>query len=122
MRIVVVFSMLLICFSCNRNDSVPKDVLSPKKMEPVLVDYFNAEAYAKEIYRRDSTKNDTAESIRLQTLVFKKHHLTKSEFYRSFNYYNTHPELMAKMLDSIIAHHTDVEKRNRKRLFFKEYE
>ena len=42
-------------------------------MEPILLDYFNAEAYAKELHKKDSSINDTTESVRLQQLVFKKH-------------------------------------------------
>ena len=122
MRLSFLILFLFFFISCNQRDKMPKDVYSPKKMEPILLDYFNAEAYAKELHKKDSSINDTTESLRLQQLVFKKHKISKEDFYRNFNYYNSHPELMAQVLDSLIAHHAEVEKRIRKRLFFKEYE
>jgi hypothetical protein len=91
-------------------------------MESILLDYINAEAYAKELCRMDSSKNDTIESVRLQILVFNKYKITRSVFYKNFDYYNNHPELMLGLLDSLIVHHSKTEKEIRKRLFFKEYE
>lgn len=122
MRLTSILLLLILFLSCKQKSSKSDGVIPPKKMESILLDYINAEAYAKELCRMDSSKNDTIESVRLQTLVFKKHKITRSVFYKNFDYYNNHPDLMMGILDSIIAHHSKTEKEIRKRLFFKEYE
>ena len=121
---MITLSLLLVVFlsSCRQNAKKYDDIIPPAKMEPILLDYINAEAYAKELCRMDSSKNDTLESIKLQNQVFKKYKITRPFFYKSFDYYNNNPELMVGLLDSIIAHHSKTEKEIRKRLFFKEYE
>jgi hypothetical protein len=122
MRLISILLLLILFLSCKQNSTKSDDVIPLKKMESILLDYINAEAYVKELCRMDSSKNDTIESLRLQTLVFKKHKITKTVFYKNFYYYNNHPKLMMGLLDSIIAHHSITEKEIRKRLFFKEYE
>jgi hypothetical protein len=122
MRLTSILLLLILFLSCKQKSSKSDGVIPPKKMESILLDYINAEAYAKELCKMDSSKNDTIESVRLQTLVFKKHKITRSVFYKNFDYYNNHPDLMMGILDSIIAHHSKTEKEIRKRLFFKEYE
>lgn len=122
MRLISIICLVILFLSCKQSNKKSEVIIPPIKMEPILIDYINAEAYAKELCRMDSSKNDTIESMRLQTQVFKKHKITRSDFYKNFNYYNNHPELMMGLLDSIIAHHSKTEKDIRKRLFFKEYE
>lgn len=122
MRLITLSLLLAFFFSCRQNTKKSEDIIPPAKMEPILLDYINAEAYAKELCRMDSSKNDTLESIKLQIQVFKKYKITRPLFYKNFDYYNNHPELMVGLLDSIIAHHSKTEKEIRKRLFFKEYE
>ena len=122
MRLISILFLLILVLSCKQKSTKSDDVIPPKKMESILLDYINAEAYAKELCKMDSSKNDTIESMRLQTQVFKKHKITRFLFYKNFDYYNNHPELMMGILDSIITHHSKTEKEIRKRLFFKEYE
>jgi hypothetical protein len=122
MRLISILLLLILFSSCKQKSTKSDDLISPKKMESILLDYINAEAYAKELCRMDSSKNDTIESVRLQILVFNKYKITRSIFYKNFDYYNNHPELMLGLLDSIIVHHSKTEKEIRKRLFFKEYE
>lgn len=122
MRLTILLSFVILFLSCRENNQKTEDIIPSVKMEPIFIDYINAEAYAKELCRMDSSKNDTIESIRLQNQVFKKHKITRSVFYKNFDYYNKHPEMMMGLLDSIIAHHSKNEKEIRKRLFFKDYE
>ena len=72
-------------------------------MELVLWDYIRADAYAGNIIKTQPGKNDTAENIRLQQLIFSKYNITREQFYKSYEYYVAHPEMMTSVLDSITA-------------------
>ncbi len=72
-------------------------------MQSIMLDYINAEVYSLETFKNDSTKNDTIENIKLQNKIFKKYNISKADFYESFDYYNTHAEMMTVILDSLSA-------------------
>ena len=72
-------------------------------MQELLWDYLRADVYTTDYIATDSTKNAAAESIALQKYVFKKHKVTKEQFYTSYQYYLKHPALMVNILDSMLA-------------------
>jgi hypothetical protein len=84
-------------------DSFPKEIIPPKKMQDVFWDYLRADVYTTDFIATDSTKNAVAENLRLQNIVFANHKVSKEQFYKSYNYYLDHPELMTRMLDSMMA-------------------
>jgi len=91
----------LVC--CSHKEAQPDNVIPPDKMQDVLWDYMRADAYAAEVLRKDSTKNDTLENIRLQQMIFSKYQITRTDFDRSYEYYVAHPKVMNTILDSISA-------------------
>lgn len=97
--------IILACFvlgSC-KTDKVPKDVLAPEKMQAVFWDYIRADVFAKEYLSADSTKNAEKENARLQQLVFDKHKVSKSTFYKSYDYYLHHETVLTGMLDTMLV-------------------
>lgn len=109
MRRLFAWLILLLLLSCSSKRAVPKDILPPEKMQLVFWDYMRAEVYIKDfvLLKQDSTLKDSAESARLQNRIFNYYHISKSDFYRSYDYYSNHPGLMTALVDSII------EKQNR---------
>jgi hypothetical protein len=101
-RFILSCVTLIIFFSCNSKSTLPKDIIKPEKMQAVLWDYFQADAYTEQFIKKDSTKNYVLENINLQNKVFDIHKVSKEEFYRSYNYYKSNPELMRPLLDSIL--------------------
>ena len=77
--------------------------MEPEKMQAVYWDYIRADIYANEFLRKDSSKNIQLESAKLQLQVFKLHKTTREEFYRSYDYYLAHKELMMNMLDTMLV-------------------
>ena len=105
MRICVLIFLFCVGFvSCSDKDRVPGDVLAKEKMENVLWDILQADEFLRDyVLSKDSTLNDTLESIRMYEKVFQLHKTSREEFARSFDYYRVHPPLMKQLLDSLNA-------------------
>ena len=88
---------------CNGAFTSSADILGKKKMQDVLWDIVQAEAYTKKIIQKDSSKNSAAENVKLQQQIFSKHNITKEDFYSSYQYYQQHPSEMQSILDSIVS-------------------
>ncbi len=97
--LIVIASIAL--FSCSGNKR-PSDVLSPEKMGPVLWDYIRADAFTTDYISRDSSKNPEVENVKMQKEIFAKYKVTSEVFYKSYKYYEDHPEQMSAMLDTVI--------------------
>lgn len=103
MRAVAVIILIIFFAGCSDNNELPPGILEAKKMQVVLWDVFIAEGYTSEYIIKDSLKNAKIENAKLQQQIFATHQITKKEFYDSYNYYNSHADLMKNLLDSIIA-------------------
>ena len=71
-------------------------------MQTVLWDVLRADAFAFDFIKKDSTKIPEQELVKLQQQIFAVHKVSKEQFYKSYEYYKVHPEIMLPMLDSII--------------------
>jgi len=95
--------LLLICLlslfitSCNNK----KDLLSPKKMQNVMWDMIQLEAYAQQPAVIDSLKRRKTSVSGLQNQILALHGVNKDQYLKSYQYYNEHPESMRNILDSI---------------------
>ena len=98
--LVAIFSIMLI--SCGSKSKVPSGILPPAKMQEVLWDVLQAEAFSHDFQIKDTTKNVVEENAKLQKQVFALHKVTKEEFYDSYDYYKAHTEIIKCMLDSMI--------------------
>ena len=97
------FGILFFLFSCGNKNPLPSGILKPDKMQTVLWDVIRADAFTFDFIKKDSTKNLEAENVKLQQQIFAMHKITKDEFYKSYKYYTTHPNLMQPILDSLIS-------------------
>jgi hypothetical protein len=103
MKIVLVFALSAALFlSCSKS-RLPSGILKPEKMQAVFWDFIRADVYANEILRRDPAKNVTLENARLQEQVFQLHKVSKEDFYRSYEYYLKHQQLMKSMVDTMLV-------------------
>jgi len=101
-------NLAAVCFfiafiSCKGKNDLPAGILPEKKMQEVFWDFVKADVYAFDHIRHDSTKNAAIENLKLQNSIFKLHHVTREEFYKSYTYYSNHKELMSTMIDSMLA-------------------
>jgi hypothetical protein len=93
---------VVLLFSCGNKNSIPKGILKPAKMEVVLWDVLQADAFIFEFVKRDTSKKTEVENVRLLQQIFATHKVSKDEFYRSYDFYKAHPALMQPILDSMI--------------------
>jgi Domain of unknown function (DUF4296) len=97
----------LICivflFSCGDKNDIPSGIIKPVKMQKVLFDVLRADAFVFDFVKKDTAKNLDAESVKLQQQLFAVHKVTKEEFYKSYDFYKAHPDLMQPLLDSMIS-------------------
>ena len=99
-RLAVISAFFL--FSCGDKNAVPSGILKPEKMQIVLWDVLRADAFTFNFITKDSAKIPEAENVKLQQQVFAIHKVSKEEFYKSFEYYKAHPNLMQPILDSLV--------------------
>ena len=105
MKMILAGFVLLLVIACGRGDRVPDNVLPREKMEAVLWDMIQADEFLKDfVLNKDTTLNDTLESIRLYERVFRFHEVDRQTFDSSFNFYRIHPKLMKEILDSLQVH------------------
>lgn len=93
---------IVVLFSCGDKNDIPSGIIKPAKMQRVLFDVLRADAFVFDFVKKDSTKNAEAESVQLQQQIFTVHKVSKEEFYKSYDFYKTHPDLMQPLLDSMI--------------------
>jgi len=93
---------LLLFFSCKQKTKVPDNILPADKMEKVLTDMLRAD----EFYNQKQTDSATIDSFsrtNLYKAVFALHKTNKVEFRKSLNFYESHPDLLKTVLDSMHA-------------------
>lgn len=71
-------------------------------MQAVLWDIIRADAFTTEYIKKDSAKNDVEENLKLQQQVFAIHHVSKEDFYKSFDYYKKNSGLLKPIMDSMV--------------------
>ena len=104
MRIILLLVGLALINSCGNKEKIPDGILKPQKMQAVLWDVIKADAFTAEFIKKDSTKNATAENLKLQQQIFAIHKVSKADFYNSYDYYKTNTVVFKKIVDSMIAH------------------
>ena len=93
--------LLILCLisACSKDP----EVLPQEKMQLLMWDYIRADVYANEFIKRDTTRDLKGEHTRILKQIFKKHGVSKDQFFESYQYYATRPELFNPLLDTIIA-------------------
>jgi hypothetical protein len=104
MNKLIIFLIPIYFFSaCTPEEKrIPKDVMTVDTMKYVVWDMIQAGAYSS--YLKDK---DTAVK-RLNTAymaeVLKLHNISKEYFFKSFNFYQSHPVLNKELFDSVNAY------------------
>ena len=93
----------VVCLAACSKPAIPKDVLPPEKMQAVYWDYLKADIFANEFLRRDTSQKLEVQSAKLQAQVFLLHKVSKEQFYRSYNFYLDHSDIMKNMLDTMLV-------------------
>ncbi|MFM8711135.1 MAG: DUF4296 domain-containing protein [Sphingomonadales bacterium] len=88
--------------ACGSDKSVPDGVLPPDKMQEVVWDLMRADQFVVGFaLPQDSALDDKSEKIKWYSRVLAIHRVSEQQFKESFRYYQTRPDLIAIMMDSI---------------------
>lgn len=99
---VILVSMVFV-FACNQEKARPKDILSPDKLSYVLYDMMQADEFTNNFIIRDSTKNAKLENAQMYEKIFLLHATTKEQFQKSYKFYESDPQTLKIIFDSINA-------------------
>lgn len=94
---------LFIAFACNQEKARPKDILSPNQLSYILYDMMQADEFTNNFIVRDSTKNAKLENVKMYEQIFLLHSTTKEQFQKSYKYYESDPQTLKIIFDSINA-------------------
>jgi hypothetical protein len=108
--------LILVCFiiglsSCNHKNTLPDGILKKDQMQAVLWDIFKAEVFTSQFIKKDTLKNPIIENAKLQNQIFAIHHISREDFYKSYNYYKEHTDLLQAVLDSMSNKSTSIRNR-----------
>ena len=93
----------IICFGCGDGKKAPSNLLAKEKMQLVMWDLLEANSFTQRYMKMDTLKNPAIENLQMQQQIFQLHKINKDDFYRSYDYYSSHPDEMRILLDSIVA-------------------
>jgi hypothetical protein len=82
---------------------VPGDIIPPEKIQPIIFDLLRADEYVNNFLLRDTLLKREKEAVKLYEQVFQIHKVSSSEFYKSYKYYQAHPDKNKLLLDSLNA-------------------
>ena len=99
----IVFGLLMV-IGCNDKDSVPSNIIQKDEMSKIVWDLIQTDQFYSLYMIKDTAKyNVQSETMDLYNQVFRIHHITKSEFDKSFQFYLAHPDITKDMFDSLSA-------------------
>ena len=99
----VVFAIIFCAFlvSCGNKQAVPKDVLPVKTMTDIMWDNMLADELVNNRYNPDTANKRFDTSVVLYNQVAKLHGTTTVQFKKSMRYYQTRPDLLKVILDTL---------------------
>jgi hypothetical protein len=95
----IIFSSLLLACS----SSIPRDVLPPDKMKQIVFDLVRADQFVDNYVIKDTSAKIKDRRITLYEQVFAIHKTNRKEFYKSYQYYQQHPDKNKILFDSLSA-------------------
>ena len=104
-----VFFFLLLASAlvyCSSENDVPNDIIPPDKMQAIIFDLLRADEFVNNFVLKDTSLNRDREATKLYQQVFTIHKVEKEQFYKSYQYYQGHPDKNKAMIDSLANRRT----------------
>ena len=103
MKYLVFTLLIFLVIGCTNKSGTPAGIFGKEKMQAIMWDIIRAEAFTDQFIKKDSSKNVFQENMKLQNAIFSIHKVTRSEYYKSYDYYISHTDLIRVVLDSMSA-------------------
>ncbi len=101
---VAISLMIIFAFLGCEKKPTENDIIALNDMKVILWDMSNADAFFNQISLTDSVHKTRAMTIQLYEQVFLSHNITKKQFYNSYQYYETKPDKLKTLMDSVVAY------------------
>lgn len=88
-------------------------------MKVVMFEMLSAEELSNMIVVKDTLQKGKKLNVQFYQEILKKHHLTKEAFYASYKYFDTRPDKMKILLDSVTAYAERMKQKENDRLYKK---
>jgi hypothetical protein len=103
MKISFFTIVLIFAVSCGQVNKRPGDILSQEKMRQVMWDLIRTDVYVSDFLTKDSTINRDSSRLKMYEQVYRLHATSKESFKKSLAYYQSHPDLLKAITDSLRA-------------------
>lgn len=101
-KIIYLFAVIILFARCTPKDKkIPKEILPVDTMKIIVWQLIEAGDYATYLKGKDTTIKSLNTAYFSQ--VLKLHKLDKKSFFKSFNFYQTHPYFNGILFDSVNA-------------------
>jgi len=101
MRAFYLIFFLVFIVGCKNDDEIPQGIISQNEMHKLMWDLMRADAYVTDFIMKDSSRNQKNESAVLYEKIFTIHSTTQETFKKSLAFYQTRPDLMKPISDSL---------------------
>ncbi len=102
MRIATFVISVFVLIACS-SSPVPNGIIPPHKMKEIVFDLIQADEFINSFAVKDTTVNIKTRRITLYEQVFAIHRTSKDDFYKSYRYYQQHPDKNKVLFDSLYA-------------------
>jgi hypothetical protein len=109
MRNLILFFLLIICIAACNNKQDPV-ILPIGKMKVVMWQLIRADEYYTRKSFSDSTFKKNKMNVKYYQQIFDLNKVDRADFYKTINYYYSHPVLFKEVLDSV----SELSKREKK--------
>ncbi len=109
MKLVFKIFVLVLFVGCSSDKTVPKNILSQTQMQIVMWDLMRVDEFISNYVMKDTSLNKKEESNKLYEQVFKINSTTKEKFKKSMLFYQSRPDLLKAIADSLKKNRYKVE-------------
>ena len=93
--------LFITLLSCTEKHSA---VLTISEMKPIIWDMLNADNWNFQTAVTDTANKNKKNNLAFYDKIFKQYDITKEQFYKSYKYYEFHPDRMKILIDSVEAY------------------
>ena len=100
MKVFLSFFLSFFLLCCKQNN---QSILSSDEMGKIVWELTQADVFTQDFIIKDSSINLEKENLKIQLKIFSKNNTDRKSFYKSYDYYLKHEELLKPLLDSIVV-------------------
>lgn len=114
LRFLACLAIFFTLTSCGDEGEIPKGIFPVDRMKVIMFDVISAQEMAQVVANKDTTAA-RQKTFELYQQVFDIYKINREDFFKSFTYYEGHPDQLKVLTDSLYAYGT----RKRQELYMK---